>query len=337
MTGSKGDQAVNLACAELVDAILNLPDLNSTEIKPTHVEIAINSMMNDDWEIPSGTSVIKNDNTVLEDLVKLSMEPLRLRDDSITLSVKTFSSSDWTSTVSMQSGSMNQSTPDVSYLPDGLREFMYQVEFLYGTAHAEGRITKTELVESIGSSQHLTIVFPHIVRFAVDRIRTVSRQSSVSELLELLQAVVVNPHYVVKNHGDFQIILNCLLGLVVDPNLMENDDETPRQTVRKYAAEILSHFLKSKLGIHHSTRHANQIIDELLIPFITQALKHPAGVWSSITGAVFAVAMLVHNFMNGRLQSYNSPLVKSLANAMSRKNGDIDPVCLDILKQVLAD
>jgi hypothetical protein len=331
MTGAKLDDIVTLACTELVGAIMSQPGLRGSKISYRDIDIASASLY---WPDNDGHSSLQEtqSDSQYDDLMKFAMEPLRLGDEHYSLSVKTFASSDWKSTGSGQSGQQGPSTTDVNDLPEGLREFIYQVEFLYGTPHPEGRISEHELVASIGSSEHLTIIFPHIIRFTVNRIRTVSRSSSVGELLELLQSVVVNPHYTVKNHEDFQIILNCLLGLIVDPNLMDNESEQERQKVRTLSAEILSHFLKSKLGIHHSTRHAKQLVDELLIPFIQQAVKSPPAMWSSVAGAVSAVSLLVGNFMNMDLKNYNPALVKAVASAMSAKDITIDPACESMLK-----
>lgn len=133
-------------------------------------------------------------------------------------------------------------------------------------------------------------LFPHIVRFAVERVRVDSRSQDITLLLHLVKAIVGNARYVVSSQGEFEIILNGLIEVIVDCNLVSG------LSARRQAVAILSLLLEMKVGRFHSVSLVSDLVRDVFLLFVSEivALKTvpDACIVSGLAGAVLAVHTL---------------------------------------------
>jgi hypothetical protein len=329
------ERLVNLVCSDFVDALINQPTTHYSKITHEDINILSGTLHWPQTETPSVSS--KSDPLVYDDLVKLSM--IRIVDSAFNpkLSVVTFNASDWTLGPS-QTLTLSDAKDYRSVLPDGLQEFLAQVEALYGKfAVMDSRISRADVIDTIVSSEHMVIIFPHIIRFSVRELRENIRTDSVELTLELLDAVLSNAYYEIKSSGEFHVILSCLLDIIIANNLMVDSSriEEHRLSVRRQASDILTRFLKTKLGVYHSSRLVQDILDSILLPFIEDALADLAHMASPCAGATCAAARLSLEFLGIPLATYYNQISKLVAMTLSTRGRSGDSVSLDAIEECL--
>ena len=336
---SNTGEIMDSACSELINAIISQPG-RSLRISEYDIEAAAGSLYWPDIDHCRSFSPNASTETLSnQDLAAMCMEPLSCAKKPMSLSVLTFSGSEWKSNHTADRREERSDIPDMDSLPDGLREFINQLILVYSLAESaskDSKISREEAVEAVSTSEHLVVVFPLIIRFVVREIRTRSRScdANISDLLSLLEAIVSNPKYLLSYQGEFEIVLGCLLDLVMDPNMMRNDDnEEMKQSIRRRAVAIISSFLREKMGIFHSIKLVGDVIDNVLIPYIEKissgSMATPL-VWSGVTGAVQAVDILAKEFLPNRP---SLKIEKLFTKRLLARGDSVSPVCARVIKQ----
>lgn len=285
---SDSDRIISSVCEEFAGALLSLPSTwHKSRISLVDVEAAALCL---GWDaspshVPSQSSEERLDTS---QLLSLSFVQLRSKVGDRPLVVSTYSGSQWTGTSKRSTEQMPSDTP-LPQLPDGLAELLSQIERAYNN-DPQCSLSAAEVVRAISDSEHLVTVFPQIIRFAVAKIRTDSRLSDISPLLNLLEALIGNSGYAVSSQGEFEILLNCLVEVVVDCNLA-----SPLEA-RRQAVEILSRLLELKVGRFHSATLLSDLVNDVFISYISSvsSLKTvPDGcLVAGLAGAVLAVHRL---------------------------------------------
>ena len=291
---------LNLVCGEFVDALYAQPTLRrKRKIGKDQIESTVHALQWDriDISLPS-----RNDED--SSTLSTSMKPLTFprNTESSSLSVLLLHSSQWKHSGATNTGRTSRASAlPMAALPDGLKEFLLQLELAYAV-NAESdphKLSKDEVIRAVTSSEHLTIAFPHILKMFVNKIRTESSTADITEYLNVIGAIVGNKWYVVSTTGEFETVLNCLIGVVVDVNLMRPGscfDEAQRVSVRRRAIDILSTLLQSKVGKFHSNDLIRGIFEKVLIPYTSRIVAMPSiqeeRVWSGFAGAVMAMLQL---------------------------------------------
>ncbi len=334
------DPVLELLCTELVEELASQP-YRSSSISASCIEAAAGNL---GWP-DIGIDISREEGLETcsgEELLRISMAPLAVEQSCLSLSIFTHSGSEWKSSDESASSKEDKAQDflNISSLPDGLREFIAQLKCIYSNKETDTKITKTEAVEALSKSQHLVIIFPLIIRFAVCEIRKRSRTSeNVSDLVDLLEAVVSNPAYSVSYQVEFDVVLTCLLDLMMDPNMMRFEtDEELKQSVRKRAAEIIVSFLRNKIGVFHSTKLVHEIIENVLIPYMEEiagekSISDPL-LWSGLAGAVHATSLFIHEFLGITLPVHSSKTVKLLTRLLT-KGESVSPASVRIIRQCL--
>lgn len=286
MVSSQSGRLADSVCSAFLDALVSLPSTwTKSKISLNDVETAAASL---EWSISPSSLAGPSEDLNTTDLMALSFAHLQLSDSSASsLVVETYSAHQWSST-SKREGDHSVSEPPNRKLPDGLAELLSQIERAY--SNNPGRLSPDEVVAAISKSEHLVALFPHIVRFAVERVRVDSRSQDITLLLHLVKAIVGNARYVVSSQGEFEIILNGLIEVIVDCNLVSG------LSARRQAVAILSLLLEMKVGRFHSVSLVSDLVRDVFLLFVSEivALKTvpDACIVSGLAGAVLAVHTL---------------------------------------------
>ena len=339
MKPTETSKIIDNLCDDLIGQLLSQPHAHRS-ISSTDIEVAAASL---GWR-DACSSISANDSesssvTVYsnKELLRLALAPMRdFSTHKVSLSVLMFNMQDWKQTSVQPKITQTSNAPTTESLPDGLREFLYQLESVYtNKTNAAYRLTKDDIVECVSRSEHLVIIFPHITRFTVRTIKQSLRDSDVSDLIELLNALVMNSNNRVSSEGEFEIILNCLLDLILDTNLAMVDYEENRMSVRRNATDILISLLRLKLGSFHATKLARDLISDILEPLVMKTVSMKTvpsmSLISSLAGAVMASESLARTF---GLAGLKDELIGRLRKFLTQQR-DAPPVCIETMKEFI--
>jgi hypothetical protein len=243
------------------------------------------------------------------------------------LACYTFSSADWKST-SKNANNRELEEDHISerVLPDGLKEFVFQVQLAFSTSGTGGTLTREEVIDALRNSEHLSIVFPDILRHFINEIRIRSQSVDVSQHLDVIGAIVSNKWYQVRSTREFDLIFNCLLHTIIDINLMrqmENVTYEDSSRLRKKALEALTKLLCLQIGKFHATELINGLKKDILIPFVSKILEqkrpHDDIVLQAFSAAISSLTHLGNEFgMDSELR----PLAAKIRKFCSGIGGD---------------
>lgn len=283
---------LSFACSDLLTEVLSQPICKlKSSLSMNEIECAVNSL---GWENTIDLVPVRNrdnsENIQLsrDQVQQIWMQPFPpcKRVESLKPQVYIYHPSDWKSSGSHEDDQSSVSGPssysDISSaLPDGIREFIRQVENMYSEETAAK--TQKDILESLASSEHMPICFPYLVKFAVDRIRTVYRRDgeTVLKLLELVHHILCNKHFDLtgtSTSGIFDLLVGCFVMLITDVNLLSHlSDVSMQERIRKDSIGLLRELLESKIGKYHSIALIEQLIDGYLIPLILVTRKRLVG------------------------------------------------------------
>jgi hypothetical protein len=338
---SETSKLLDSLCDDLLGQLLCQPQAHRS-ISVTDIEVAAASL---GWPDPGSSKYVQDSDLVAgeaysnKELMRLSLAPMRESSNhKVSLSVLTFYANEWKQISAQPRITHVSNVPMPESLPDGLREFLYQLESVYTGSDIDSgtnRLTKDDIVECVSRSEHLVIIFPLITRFTVRKIKQSLRESDVSDLIELLNALVMNAQNRVSSDGEFEIILNCLLDLIVDPSLAILESEENRMSVRRTATGILLSLLRLKLGAFHATKLAQELITDILEPLVMKTISMKTvpspPLMSSLAGAMIASETLISAFgLPGLKEDLKSRLRKFLSLCK-----DEPSVCVETLKKFI--
>lgn len=298
MTRDASLNLVDLACNEFSAALLSLPTLTRRiRITCTDVEAATDAL-GWDFKPEFALNCDRGDTVSATDLESVWTETLRTSQHccETPLSVVLLNSTSWRSSNSastvLHGPNVTKVEISMSELPDGLKEFVFQLEQVY--SEKESKLTKTEAVDALRSSQHLSVVFPHVLRHFINKIRKEARKRNVSEYLDVIDAIGTNPWYTVSTPGEFNIVLNCLLTCILDVNFYGGETCL---AVRHKAIDILCSLLVFKIGKFHSVQLVKTIFQDMLFPFVDKVMNikpedRTSGILAGFVAGVAALARL---------------------------------------------
>jgi len=276
-------------CAELVSELTLQPSSRSKcSLSENEIECAVNSL---GWDTSNLIALKPSNSSDGEQLSRSQihefwMEPLfptrTGENQTIIPQMYMYQQHDWRPTTVTEDDSTQTaaSTPSLSSesaspLPDGIREFIRQVEHLYDQDDDVAMKTQREILESLASSEHMPICFPHLVKFAVDKIRITYRKDGdvVMKLLELLEHILRNQHFDLTDRASsdiFDLLVGCFVMLSTDVNLLSIEGQSGDVgRIRQSAAVMLRGLLESKIGKFHAVELIEDLIDSHLVPLIT--------------------------------------------------------------------
>lgn len=336
---SETSKLLDTLCDDLLGQLLCQPHAHRS-ISVTDIEVAAASL---GWPDPGSSKSAQDSISIAgeaysnNELMILSLAPMRESSNhKVSLSVLMFNANEWKQISAQPRITHASNAPIPESLPDGLREFLSQLESVYtGSDTGTKRLTKSDIVECVSMSEHLVIIFPLITRFTVRIIKQSLRESDVSDLIKLLNALVMNVHNRVSSDGEFDIIFNCLLDLIVDPSLAMHESEEIRMSVRRTATGILLSLLRLKLGAFHATKLAQELITDILEPLIMKTISIKTipntTLTSSLAGAMIASETLISAFgLPGLKEDLKSRLRKFLSLCKGEPS-----LCVETLKKFI--
>lgn len=275
-------------CSELATELASDPTSRlKSSLNCNQIECAVNSLGWDTSYLPPMRPSKHSDNQQLSrpqlHEILVDPSPFNARSQAIMPQLYMYQQQDWKPTIPEDDNSQaSVSAPSFAneasaLLPDGIREFIRQVEHLYDEDDESALRTHREILESVASSEHMPICFPHLVKFAVDKIRTNYRNNGeiVLKLLELLEHILRNEHFDLTgsaSFGIFDVLVGCFVMLVTDVNLLSigGEDQALASTrIRDQSVSLIRALLESKIGKFHSVALIEDLIDMHLIPLIS--------------------------------------------------------------------
>jgi len=168
---------------------------------------------------------------------------------------------------------VSHATPPVAEpvgLPVGVEEFVSKVD-------------SVNIISSLRSSEHLCLAFPRIVCYASDEIRKKFRHDNVEHFVDLMEAMIVNPHFQ-PSEDSFDLLLATLVMLIADINLNTKNS-------RQNFVPVLVLLLDSKLGPFHSKTLKLDLVQNVFRPVI-EALQASSIESDALAGCLLAVESL---------------------------------------------
>ena len=277
---------LDYVCSELAGQLESHPTVRSkSSLTLNDIECAANSLGWDSSHPPSLGPVDGSESSPLSrsQIHEMWVQPPRSsgKPDVIIPQIYMYHQQDWRPTVheddTSQSTVSGASFEGASILPDGIREFIRQVEHLYDQDDENALQAQREILESLASSEHMPICFPHLVKFAVDKIRTSYRKNGdiVIKLLELLEHILRNRYFDLTGNassGIFDLLVGCFVMLVTDVNLLSIGDEDQSMMssrIRDESVRLFRALVESKIGKFHSVALIGDLMDVHLIPLIS--------------------------------------------------------------------
>ena len=292
------DEALlSYVCNELISEIHSQPICrrSKSSLSINEIECAVNTL---GWDMTTMQKVLPSRFSQSDRLTHSELEniwtnashfPTKV-EDMCTAQIYMYQQADWKPTMSEASHTLNSSTTTTSssssstssssLLPDGIQEFIRQIEHLYETNISDEPIDgRDQMLESLATSQHMPICFPYLVKFAVNKIRVTYRRDgqTVLKVLDLLRHIVRNVYFdLTKCEPMFDLLVACLVMLVTDMNLLsmvvESRKDIVRSTesveIRKTSANLLCDLVDSKIGKYHAIILIDQLIDLHLVPLV---------------------------------------------------------------------
>ena len=303
---SKGNPLVSLLCEEFVNELFSQPSVAKRgRISRAQIDSAADVLC---WNKTCFSANRSNGAFFSKpDLEALASNPVVVdgrspQDSAFHLEVFVQGSSHWKSSTTFAPPSTSLARTE---LPEGVREFISQVESTY--AGATGGLEEAEILESVRSSQYLSIAFPHLVRFAVNEVRCRYKQLDSAEallrILRLLESMISNPMF--KSFDVFEILLSSLVCLASDFNLMtipvRSTHAAENWAVRTEASRILCLLIATKVGNFHSVELVRGLCDSVFFPIISGILTKRSikgsdifsNLLSALAGCIHAVVAMV--------------------------------------------
>jgi hypothetical protein len=222
-------------------------------------------------------------------------------------------------------------------LPDGLKEFLRQVENFYSSPSASSDSCERadDILSALSKSEHLPICFPYLIKFAVDKIRVNYRRCDrvyhINGLLELLENLIINEFFFIKNFDIFNLMTNTFIMICVDVNLFsltgEGDASTEvpkdREQNRMKAARLLRQLLEIKIGKYHSVAFINELVDGYLLKLIRVLTEKRGDAFkSALTGSVVLLCDLLGMNRSMLLKQDRFEYLNSLRRQMVERGND---------------
>ena len=306
VTQSPLDRVLLYACNEFLDELLTQPSsYRKVKLGSEDIRLAARSL---GWKADEESPSCFDDRQVL--LTEFYLDPLReLPKKQPNLSV--YLGNTWKS----GSGKWNEHghkpsdtiTP-LSSLPVGIRELLLHIQLAYSQEPSEvsaSALSKEQVIEAVKSSTKLGLVYPYVIRYCVRRIRESLRVSGISDLLNLLNAIILSPCFELNSASDFELLFNCLINIVIDVNLFRDSKDLSEEKslgTKIEAIKVLSLLLSMKVGKFHSAELVESVIDKMFGPFLSQAANlkdiDDLGIMSSIAAVIVATKELSSQFSN---------------------------------------
>jgi hypothetical protein len=344
---SPSEKLLAFTCNEFVDELLSQPaSFRKLKLGSESIETVARTL---DWEVVGESSSSYHDKEEIS-VTDAYLKPLN-ESDNMRLNLSVYFGNSWkqTSSIHHHDDQINNNSsnrlPPISSLPVGLRELLLHVEFAYSNNLEDircARLSKQEVIDSVGSSHKLGILHPYLIRLCIRRIRETIRARNIDGFLHLLKSIITNESYNLNGASDFELILNCLLNTILDVNLLRESDtfsEEMCMSTRAEATSILISLLSLKLGNYHSAELVRSLADQILTPFITHAthLKDldDLGVFSALAGATSATIRFSSHFGIGEIPAKCISGIKRLLK--SQKICSMFPVSSEIIRSELGD